>query len=478
MAPTPPGGPAPEAANYTGPFTNPNAPPDSILSKPYFDESNLGGEVDSAFGGTNAMAGAGFGLIPRVRRVPDNPGLFEVVLQNTGSGWIEKFLLFVPVVPIEERRPLLVVFHKFGVSHWDARFNTTFFAEAAARGWYAMAPMGATQKSFSSLESQINVRAAFGYVTDHFNIDKTRVYGVGFSMGGGAATNYAARHVDPNEIMFAAVLNHTGSVSLSNAWALEYDDDDVNDNQPNPGNGLEVPDILEGWHGGTPLEQPFSYSRCSVIDYDSSQGVVGVGTDMSRNLSHIPVRNWMANNDPMVYLRDQTTAFDAHSTTQNLNNTMTIVNGDVHKWDTLDETAVCDWLSQFTLQIPRSASTLADQDGTYFWFRVNQDASGAFTPFQWVLDPVPNRVTIYNTANLARLSLDATAAGLQYAGALKINLDTSDGTGDQVLLENLPAPPISVTRDGVPATGIWDADAMTFLLDEPDSAVHMWRLNF
>jgi hypothetical protein len=470
--------PAPEAANYTGPNVHKNAPPQSILSKPYFDGPGLGGEVDNPYGGSNGAVNPGMGIVARGRQVPDNPGLSEIVLNNTGSGWLEKFLLFVPTVPIQQRSPLLVVFHKFGVSHWDAYYNTHFFEEARARGWFVIAPLGASQKSFGSLEAQINVQAALDWVTSRFNIDMNRVYGVGFSMGGGAVSSYAARHVDPSGVMFAAVLNHTGSVSLTNTWALEYDDDDVDDNHPNPGDHLEVPDILEYWYGGPPATRAFYYQRCSTIDLDPNNGSIGVGTDMSRNLSHVPMRDWLANNDPIQYLRNQTTSFDAHVNSQNLNNTMTVVDGTVHNWSTLDDHAVCDWLSQFSLQIPRAASTLADQDGTYFWFNLTQTAPGSFTPFSWSLDTVNNRISIYNTANLARLSLDATDAGLQYSGVLKVNMDTSDGTGDQVLLQNVNTPPVAVSRDGVATSGTWDPSSKTFLITETDSAVHMWRLTF
>ena len=470
--------PLPEGAAFAGPNVHKNAPPQSILSKPYFDSPDLGGEIDNPFGGSNGLNAPGMGIMARGRRVPDEPGLSEIILNNTGSGWLERFLLYTPTISIGQRAPLLVVYHRFGVSHWDAYYNTTFFDEARARGWFVIAPIAAGQKAFSSLEAQINVQAALEWTTSHFNIDTNRVYGVGFSMGGGIAASYAARHVDPNGVMFAAVLNHTGGVSLANTWALEYDDDDSDDNTPLPGNNLEVPDILEQWFGGSPSAQPFAYQRCSLIDLDPQRGTIGPDTDMSRNLSYVPVRDWMANNDPIQYLRDQTTAFDAHVNAQNLNNTMTVVNGTVHNWSTLDDHAVCDWLSQFTLQIPRSASTLADQDGDYFWFHVNQNTAGSFTPFQWVLDPANDRITLYNTANLQRIALDVTAAGLQYAGVLKVNMDTADGTGDQVLLENMNDPPVTVTRDGVPASGTWDPSAKTFLINETDSAVHMWRLNF
>jgi hypothetical protein len=454
-APAPPVPRASDAGITSGLQTRHNAPPHSIVSKPFFDEPDLGGERDTSSGTANATTGGGNGWRRNARfaPVPGEPGLFEVVLNNTGSGWLEKFLLYVPALPPGQRAPMLVVFHKFGVSHWDAFFNTTFFEEAAARKWFVVAPLGATQASFSSLESQINVREALRFVASHYNVNPYKVYGVGFSMGGGSATSFAARSVDPASPMFAAIVNHTGGVSLANTYANEWDDDDADDNTPVPGQHLEVPDILENWFGGPPATHAFEYQRCSMIDLDPSTRTVSSGTDMSRNISHVPVLDWMASNDPLVYLRDQTTAFDAHVNGQNAHNSMTVVNADVHKWYTLDFHAACDWLSQFSLQMPRTASTLADQDGTYFWFQIEQSVGGVFTPVNWTVDTPNNRLTIWGTANLQRISVDATAAGLQYSGALKLNLNTSDGSGDQVLFENLPYEPVSVTRDGVLVQG-------------------------
>src|SRR5262245_1035275 len=217
MAPTPPGRPAPESENPTGPYVNPNAPPDSILSKPYFDLPDLGGELDIPNGAPGEEIATG--MIARYAPVVGEQGLFQVTLNNTGSGWVERFLLYVPRLPVGERAPLLVVFHRFGVSHWDAYYWTEYIQQAQRRGWFLVAPLGANQASFSCLEGQINVEAALRYTTDAFNIDRTRVYGVGFSMGGGNVTTYAARHVDPSGVMFAAIVNHTGGVSLANTWA-------------------------------------------------------------------------------------------------------------------------------------------------------------------------------------------------------------------------------------------------------------------
>jgi hypothetical protein len=92
----------------------------------------------------------------RAHPVAGYVGLYEFVLNNTGSGWQEKFLLQVPPVPPTGPTPLLVVFHKYGSSHGDL-ISSGFIPEVQARGWYAICPLGARQKNFGNLESQINI---------------------------------------------------------------------------------------------------------------------------------------------------------------------------------------------------------------------------------------------------------------------------------------------------------------------------------
>ena len=110
-------------------------------------------------------------------------------------------------------------------------------------------------------------------------VDRTRIYGVGFSMGGGSVTSYAARHLDPARAMFAAVVDHTGGVALRNTYASEPDDADSDDNTPQVGDNLEVPDILDGWYGA-PATHLFGYQRCSTIDMDPLNGQIGSGTSL------------------------------------------------------------------------------------------------------------------------------------------------------------------------------------------------------
>jgi len=380
----------------------------------------------------------------------------------------------VPNVAPTTPAPLLVAFHKFGVSQNDIVNRTTFFPEAFARGWYCVAPLGASQVSFNSLESQINVQAVLSWVTSMYAIDTTRVYAAGFSMGGGCALGYAERHLDPSGIRFAAIANHTGTIALAHAWANEPDDNDADDNLPNFGENLEVPDILEFWYGGAPQAVPFAYTRCSSMDLDPNLGTVAAGTDMSRNIAHVPVLNWVAAADPNLYLYEQTDQFHKHIRAQNPQNTLIIVPGNNHTWNTLDENAVCNWLAQFTLQTPTQASTLADADGVWFYFQLEQDAPGTFTPFTWNIFTPSNTFMLSGTSNLKRLRVDTSATGLLTTTPLTVFLSSSDG--DDVIFEDYTSAPSLVTRDGLATAISYDALSGRVTLHETDSAPHTWRI--
>src|SRR5687767_1103933 len=58
------------------------------------DTADAGDRVEDTIDAqTSATA---FGMTYRARIVPGFPGLYEFIINNTGSGWVEKFLLQVP----------------------------------------------------------------------------------------------------------------------------------------------------------------------------------------------------------------------------------------------------------------------------------------------------------------------------------------------------------------------------------------------
>lgn len=419
----------------------------------------------------------------RAREVPGYPGLYEYVLNNTGSGYVERFLI-QPAAGQTGPRPLLVVFHKYSASHGDL-LNTGFLAQCAARGWHVMCPLGGRGKHFGNLESQINTQAAIDLVLAQYQVDRTRIYGAGFSMGGGAGANYAARHVDPDRAMFAAFVNHTGGVSLQNVWQRSYDDADLDDNLPAPGDNLEAPDLLEGFFGGTPLQQPFAYARCSTIESDYGNTQVLPGFDFARNLAHVPTLNWRISNEPLdtQHLAEQTQLFHAFQAPRNSANAEQVVQDSVHRWGTLDPAAACNFLAQHVLQVPVSGDLLADEDGRWFRFLVTQATGvpgGAFTRIRWSADAANRVIEVLDTDHLRRVQTSSAMIGFPLGGGVpfKLRLSAADAQPDEVLLTGLgAAAPVSVLRDGVATTAYqWDAQAGSLLVAETDAALHEWTI--
>ncbi|MCK6445039.1 MAG: hypothetical protein L6Q99_01485 [Planctomycetes bacterium] len=396
---------------------------------------------------------------------------YEVTI-NPGTGYVETFIVQRPNVAPTTPAPLLMAFHKYGVSQKDITANTGFAWECLKRGWYMIAPLSAAQIHFSSIESQANTQAVFQWVLANFAIDSTRIYGAGFSMGAGAALNFAARHVDPAGPMFAAVVDHTGTVDLNDAYL----------NDP----GLHVwPYPLDYWFGTNwqpGSADPWRMARSSVLSFDDQTLAVDPERSLATNLSHVALKLVRADNDPLAYLSRQTDVLDNHLRT-NLGfvpgprYAYDVVTGTAHVWTTLHFKNACDWLAQHTLTLPTQATTIADHDGVYFRFQVEQDAPNAFTPFQWNIDAANNALSLVETKNLKRVTLDVASVGLNPAAALSVTLKSADGLPDEVKLLGWPTPPTAVDRDGSPETS-WSHDAQTSTLTivEYDSAQHAWTL--
>lgn len=447
------------------------------------------GTIDVQASSSSGYGGATLGR-PYLRLgspVPGFPGAWNLQISVPETGIVEKFVLQFPQGPVTTPRPLLVVFHKYGVSHADALYNTDFDTEALSRGWYMLAPLGAYQTHFGDALSQQNTLAAIEYARSVCNIDPTRIYGVGFSMGGGALTSFASRHLDPQGPMFAAVANHTGTVSLNHAYA-------------NEGSTVQALMVLRL---GDPVTNAFQWKRLSSVDLvtvamgdplDPADVSVAAGTDVVRNLKHAGVQNLLADQDPMLYLALQTSELSAHVQTIHPSSVFTQLPGAQHSWDTLDESAVCNWFAQKTLALPTAGSALIDRNtylygphgGTdlrYLHFRVQEDVDASttqFVSFDWSANATTNELELLATSNVSRLSIDATDVGLAYAGSLTLEISSADASDDEIVLLDVPQAPVSVTRDvGPTPPATYDPVGQTLTIPEPGvSGVHVWTIAF
>lgn len=393
-------------------------------------------------------------------------GVHAITFNETGTGWQERFLIGVPRVPLSPA-PLLVMWHGFGVTELDCMLRTSLMKRAMDRGWYVVAPRGAHDVNFAIEYAQQNIAYVLDWVLGTLDIDEARVYGVGFSMGAGGALSFAARHLDPAGPLFAAVVNHTGTASVRNAHANE---------------SPAIKAILENalMFGGTPAQFPFAYSRASVLDLDPAGTVVDPATDLARNLTHVPIATWTATHDPLTYLLQQSDTLHAWLGSIGASSERVHVVSNLHSWRTLNDQQVLDWLQTRTLAVPSEGShrLLADRDGRWLHFTVQQQASGAYTPFRWNLALASNRITIDQSSNLARLVIDTSSLGLNPAQELRVVIGIADGGTDEIALDGYANPPGQVLRAGQPS-GSWshDAPTQTLTLFESDgAAAPEWRI--
>jgi len=380
---------------------------------------------------------------------------------GTGTGYKERFMIFAP--DQSKPSPLLVVFHKFGTSELDAWVNTQFFQEAWSRGWHIMAPLSSTDVHFGNPLGQQNTQVALEWMTDNFNIRPDRIYGVGFSMGGGAALSYAAQHVDPTKPMFAAVVDHTGGISLNDTYL----------NEPS------AQFIFDFFFGdGTPgSADPWKMTAASMFDFNPGTLAVDDQTNMARNLKYMPIKVFRVSNDPLAYLKVQCDVFANYLTNRGFVHTYEIVDGHTHLWAHLSERKSLVWLSKKKLTLPSAGRVLAHQDGRFFFFTVDQIAAETFSPFDWTITASLNKLRVWRTGNLTSLTFDTVEAGLDPSQMLTIDMATGDGVPVTYVLRDIAATPTTVERDSVPTTAyLYDPVEKTLTLQETDGGNHLWEV--
>jgi len=450
-----------EAAD-TRPADRPSdRPPGGILAASGSTATLLGDEsLPPSFPGAPASAGPGPQYLV-------NYSFFVYMGKaKTGTNYIERFQAFAPLVT--DPRPMLVAYHRWGVSHLDIDYNTPLFDLARQNDWYIIAPLSASGVHVNALEAQQNTAEAIDWMLANFNVDRERIYGLGFSMGGGMTMNFAARHLDPNRFMFAALVDHTGTVAQNDTYAKAS-------------GGQSVWDFWYGPSQGPPPDQ-FQMLRTSVIDFDPNTLAVDPDTDMAGNLTHLQVMVSRASTEApgTAYLTTQCDVLVNHLASLGTIPYYEIVPFTGHSWNSLNFVQAVNFLSLWKLRLPENADTLADEDGAYYYFYIHQDAPGAFTPFSWSINDTQNKVLIWKSKNLKQVDVDVPLTGLFTNQTFRVVLESGDGLEDDVLLMGWPADPTDVLRDGVSQLGLgtdtYDPVQQELFLDESDPALHIWDI--
>jgi pimeloyl-ACP methyl ester carboxylesterase len=396
-----------------------------------------------------------------------NGTLSQLSLLIPQTGLTETYLFFEPLAPASPA-PLMVHFHAASVSAYDLVFFTDFLDEADARNWYVLAPYQLVPQppvtnSYSALPSQFHVEEVLAWALAGHAIDLDRIYGYGFSMGGGNALNYAARHLDRARGTFAALVNHTGTLCLTDEYR----------NALSP---QTLRPVLEALFGGTPTTNHFEYVRSSVLDLDTASDIVLDGDHTAVNLAHVPMQSWFATGDPQAHLVRQARRFDElMSRVPSASHSIVAVAGNEHRWETLDEFLVCEWFATQSLTLPRGGELRIDRSGKYLALELTVAATDRFT--RLFHDARPERFSLTRTSNLVEARLDAVEAGLDPTRVpFEVLVDTADGVPDRVVITGFTRTPGSVLRDGVAtAQGFsYDGGTQVLTVEDPDGGTHLW----
>ena len=242
--------------------------------------------------------------------------------------------------------PLLITFHQWGGNH-NSNYGTLFDEEANNRNWIMLSPYGGSANNYNHQGMQNMVEKEILWIENNFNIDKNKIYMVGGSMGGATGAIYANNHLNPTKPMIAATASASGILDCERR-AIEMN-----------GNNSMIE-----WFGGNWDEVPFEYHRNSAVYFvDSTQS-------MHYNLKYTPLYL-----DFGITESHRTHAEELYDILLGYNESIWIDENPTgsHGYSVFDETHVCNWLSQYSLnylnepQTPHLINVNLDEPSRAYW---------------------------------------------------------------------------------------------------------------
>lgn len=374
----------------------------------------------------------------------------EVILwpSLTGiDGKAERFLVQFPLAALGAGpTPTVVAFHPYGVSEKSPFQATALPALCQERGWLLIGAYGLVDTNYANADSQTALEKVLGFVDAFLPIDRTRLWGVGFSMGGLNALSFGMRHQDPSGFRFAGIVDHSGPTDV----ALQYDE----------GDALLKSILADADHfGGPPSTQPFAYERVSPAPL--ALGAIDPARASVENLLHVPIYLHCNLQDTETSLVAQTQKLHAYLAARGADVVLSTVNGgSQHVWSTLDMVDALAFLEHKPLLAMPSAQYLhADRPGK--WLATRLLAAPAAQVARYRVERVfgANALELRDTHAVDALELDLAALGLATGAPLYLGAGSGDATADALVLPGYAAPPSSVTLFGVLPVA-WTHDAL------------------
>ncbi len=374
---------------------------------------------------------------------------------DTGTANFEIFWYQIPLSynPLGADIPLVVAYHGFGQSAQSVHLNSTVDDEADARGWLYLSVTGIDDQLFGTAAVQENVRAAILWMIANFNVDEDKIYGVGFSLGGGVMANMASRFRDPEDIMFASVASVSGAYDNTASYNL---------GDPALQAWLEQPFN----YGGPPTTVPFSYRRTSALYFDPATyppipgtllGAESMGTGLHTTPVYAVWDIFDGTNGPKqnpqlnIYVESLGGTVDDHP----------IISGiqppGNHSWTVLDEVEMFDYFDgKSTDRWPSDVYSLVDRDTAVSFFHFNTEEVEEFGTIEAHANPGLGSLVIANVFNATDVIVDVTEAGLDGIWPLRVTVTNPDIRGIPVVLGGFDLPPSYVLKvsDGTLFEGV------------------------
>ena len=399
-------------------------------------------------------------------------GIIPSGASGTGTGVQEVFKYLLPagyetyqegLPPI----PMVLAYHGYGSSANSVALLSDIDDECYERGWAYFAPTGMDDQLFGSPLSQQNVEAALNWMLNHFNIDRDRIYLVGFSMGGGVVCNMASRHRDPNGNMFAAMGIVSGTFDWTMTWKI--------------GDSTLKTLMQSPFNFSGPANNPvykYNYQKASGLFYTYNTYPPLVATlvpnelqSLSTNLGSTPTYIVWDTGDTLPEVQLQEAAF--HNLVQSMggivdyhtvSGTLHPINGTPapHSWAVLDENALFDFFEGKVVdRTPDTFHALVADTGNISWVSVVQLFSNAFSIVDGSMDAGVPYVHLTNVLNAASVSVDVSELGLAAGDPMRINAGATAGNFE-LTLQGFAEPPAylvdAVTGDLITGT---ESDPLT-----------------
>jgi pimeloyl-ACP methyl ester carboxylesterase len=314
----------------------------------------------------------------------------SVPLVSTYDGYYPHYVWYqVPDDPVSDPTPLLVVIHGWGGT---GEVMLDFMGAAVNEwGWLSAAPnMHGNywvdgKRALAWPGAQHDIIDAVEYMMSTYNVDTSRIYITGASMGGQIATVMAAKYPD----VFAAATEWKGFTDLA-----EWYDELIDVGKPSMASSIrrEIDPDCDPYDPippdcGTPAAEPFEYQRRSAVE-------------MPQNSRLIPLRLWHNEEDVLVPIHH---AYDLAGAINSWGPllpvtviTATTVPASTYKHDydpDLDE--MFGYLAGFTLdsQPPVSVTIRTEESKPYYWIDVAQTGGDHWSQVQASYDLADETVT-------------------------------------------------------------------------------------